>query len=102
MNRKFSEERIIVTKDCTFIDERGRLVKQDLIIKGNQVYGKPTLQNTESEVFERMRRSREGRRSRSKSRESRKVQKRNSKDHFESESGSGYDSSSHVSNSNYY
>jgi hypothetical protein len=34
------QQRTIVSKDTYFIDERGRLVKQDLIIQGNRVYGR--------------------------------------------------------------
>jgi len=36
-------QRAIVSKNCTFIDERGRLVQKDLIIKGAEVYGVPGL-----------------------------------------------------------
>jgi hypothetical protein len=34
------QQRTIVSKDTYFIDERGRLVKQDLVIQGNKVYGR--------------------------------------------------------------
>lgn len=34
-------ERVIVSKNCTYIDERGRLVTQDLVIKGKEVFGIP-------------------------------------------------------------
>lgn len=35
------QQRTIVSKNTYFIDERGRLVKQDLVIQGNKVYGRP-------------------------------------------------------------
>lgn len=41
--QQLTKERTIVSKNCTFIDERGRLVQQDLIIKGGEVYGRSHL-----------------------------------------------------------
>lgn len=41
MKSDIINERMIVSKNCTFIDERGRLVQKDLIIKGRDVYGAP-------------------------------------------------------------
>lgn len=52
---------MIVSKNCTFIDERGRLVQKDLIIKGKEVYGAPGSNNDDSSQYflERMKRSKE-------------------------------------------
>ena len=36
------EERVIVCKDTFFIDNKGKLVQKDLVIKGNKTYSKPT------------------------------------------------------------
>lgn len=62
-------QRVIVSKNCMFIDERGRLVKKDLVIRGKEIYGRPSaMEDSNVQVMERMRRSREQRNSRSKSR----------------------------------
>ena len=39
MKEQILNERVIVSKNCTYIDERGRLVTQDLVIKGKDIYG---------------------------------------------------------------
>ena len=70
-NMVVPNQRAIVSKNCTFIDERGRLVQQDLIIKGKDVYGQNRIDDSTTQAFERMRRTKESHRSRSRSRESR-------------------------------
>jgi hypothetical protein len=69
------------------------LVKQDLIIKGNQVYGSNSQKSAEQMAMDRMRRSREHHRSRSKSRDggNSRLTKKTSQGSFED---SQYDSSS--------
>ena len=47
-----------MSKNCTFIDERGRLVQKDLVIKGRDVYGAPGYECSDQTVLDRMRRSR--------------------------------------------
>lgn len=47
-----------MSKNCTFIDERGRLVQKDLVIKGRDVYGAPGYECSDQSVLDRMRRSR--------------------------------------------
>lgn len=42
MKEQIINDRVIVSKNCTYIDERGRLVTQDLVIKGKEVYGVPS------------------------------------------------------------
>jgi hypothetical protein len=70
-NKVVPNQRPIVSKNCTFIDERGRLVQQDLIIKGRDVYGQSRIDDSTTQALERMRRMKESHRSRSRSRESR-------------------------------
>ena len=49
----------MVSKDTYFIDERGQLVKQDLVIKGKDVYGRPMMRESgDMKAYERMKRSR--------------------------------------------
>ena len=68
--QNLNNQRVVVSKNCMFIDERGRLVQKDLVIKGKEVYGRPSaLDNSTNDVTDRMRRSREQRRSRSRERE---------------------------------
>lgn len=78
-------ERMIVSKNCTFIDEKGRLVQKDLIIKGREVYGVPGNAEDSSQYFlDRMRRSRDELKQRSKSRDKNKLSKKGSRDGSES------------------
>lgn len=42
-NMMIANQQPIISKNCTFIDERGRLVQKDLIIKGKDVYGQSRL-----------------------------------------------------------
>lgn len=58
MRRDLQNQRTIVSKNCTFIDERGRLVQKDLVIKGAQVYGAPSYDYSDQSVISRMNRSR--------------------------------------------
>lgn len=39
-------QRPIVSKNCTFIDDKGRLVQKDLVIKGSDIYGQPRLEDS--------------------------------------------------------
>jgi hypothetical protein len=64
-------QRAIVSRNCTFIDEKGRLVHQDLVIRGGDVYGVSRNEDSTAQALERMRRTKESRRSRSRSRDSR-------------------------------
>jgi len=57
-----------VSKNCTFIDENGRLVQKDLVIKGNNVYGVSKMEDSNAYALERMKRAKESHRRRSKSR----------------------------------
>jgi hypothetical protein len=95
------QQRTIVSKDTYFIDERGRLVKQDLVIQGNRVYGRGKDQSAEQIAMERMRRSREHHRSRSKSRDGSRsrISKKNSMTSF---GGDSQYSDSRASSSNYF
>ena len=70
------DDRAIVSKNCTFIDQRGRLVQKDLVIKGKDVYGVPTRNDSEQVVLERMKKARESRRKRSNSREKNKLSRK--------------------------
>ena len=94
------QQRTIVSKDTYFIDERGRLVKQDLVIQGNRVYGRGKDQSAEQIAMERMRRSREHHRSRSKSRDGSRsrISKKNSMNSF----GDSQYADSRASSSNYF
>jgi hypothetical protein len=52
MKEQILNDRVIVSKNCTYIDERGRLVTQDLVIKGKDVYGIPSAtKNIEQTVM---------------------------------------------------
>ena len=62
------DERVIVSKNTFFINEQGKLVHQDLVIKGDKYYGKPAKDFDESIVYNRLKRSREKRKSRSRER----------------------------------
>ena len=95
------QQRTIVSKDTYFIDERGRLVKQDLVIQGSKVYGRNNNQSAEQMAVDRMRRSREHHRSRSKSRDGSRsrISKKNSMSSFGSDSQCA---GSQASNSNYF
>jgi hypothetical protein len=50
-------QRSIVSKNCTFIDEKGRLVQKDLVIKGKDVYGQSRIEDSTAQAFERMKRT---------------------------------------------
>jgi len=50
MKQQIINDRVIVTKNCTFIDEKGKLVTQDLVIKGKEVYGIPQSQKNIDQV----------------------------------------------------
>ena len=96
--------RTIVSKNCTFIDERGRLVQKDLVIKGQQAYGAPGYDTSDQSIMDRMRRSREDRRKRSTSREKNKLSRKVSREESESDynnDNSSYASSSFYQNSSY-
>jgi hypothetical protein len=43
MKQNIINQRVVVSKNCTFIDEKGRLVSKDLVIKGRDVYGIPSI-----------------------------------------------------------
>ena len=58
MRNDIIQPRTIVSKNCTFIDEKGRLVQRDLVIKGSQVYGAPQYDYSDQSIMERMNRSR--------------------------------------------
>lgn len=75
-----NNQRTIVSKNCTFIDERGRLVQKDLVIKGQQVYGAPGYDTSDQSVMNRMRRSREEKKKRSTSREKSKLSRKLSRE----------------------
>ena len=99
MRRDVANERTIVSRNCTFIDERGRLVQKDLVIKGSDVYGVPSqMQDSNQYFLERMRRSKDDRKKRSRSRDKNKLSRANSRD---SESGSCNEGSSYASSSFY-
>ena len=55
-----------MSKNTFFIDNRGQLVQRDLVIKGNKTYSKPTKEFDESIAYNRLRKSREKRKSRSR------------------------------------
>jgi hypothetical protein len=76
-------------------------VKQDLVIQGNRVYGRSNNQSVEQMAMERMRRSREHHRSRSKSRDGSRsrVSKKNSMTSF---GGDSQYADSRASSSNYF
>ena len=50
-------QRPIVSKNCTFIDEKGRLVQKDLVIKGADIYGQPRLEDSSVQAMQRMKRA---------------------------------------------
>lgn len=50
MKQQILNERVIVSKNCTFIDEKGKLVTQDLVIKGKETYGVPNSQKNIDQV----------------------------------------------------
>lgn len=50
MKQQILNERVIVSKNCTFIDEKGKLVTQDLVIKGKEIYGVPNSQKNIDQV----------------------------------------------------
>lgn len=97
-------QRTIVSKNCTFIDEKGRLVQRDLVIKGSQVYGAPNYDYSDQSVMDRMNRSREERRKRSSSRDKNKLSRKLSREGSDSEynnDNSSYASSTFYENSSY-
>ena len=62
------ESRTIVSKDVCFIDEKGRLVRKDIIIRGNRMESGGDSTFDENKVLNRMRQSREKRREKSRER----------------------------------
>lgn len=67
-NKVEINSKTFISKDVSFIDEKGRLVRKDLIIKGNKVSSGVESKFDEQKVFNRMRNSREKRRSKSRER----------------------------------
>ena len=76
-------------------------MKQDLVIQGNRVYGRSGNQSIEQMAMDRMRRSREHHRSRSKSRDGSRsrLSKKNSMTSF---GGDSQYADSRASSSNYF